>query len=397
MVRVLRSVAGLFAVLLAGFTVWAALYALQIPVSEELVVALAGLVGVTAITGAVIYLASRTNNIRAATDYEGQEDSTRSGGSVSDEAPVSAGIAVYLLWGFLFILAGGFVYIGWTDLAIPYLLLLLIASFIMVSTRIVNEYERLVIMRTGRLIGAKGPGLAMVIPFLDRAFSVDMRLQFQEVPLETCITKDNARIDVDFLFYWRIKDPELAVLRIKGVEESLHGLATGLLRAVIGDISLDNALAEREHINLQLREKIDEVTEQWGIEVSTVEIREILMPSDVQEIMSRQLAAERTRRVTVLEAEGYKEARILKAEGDAEALLRLHSVAQKTHQNTLNLWISDTLLRLGEGESTKLDPELLNLLVHAWVGPAGDAQEDSNARKGPEAESGPSIKVRVSR
>jgi len=133
----------------------------------------------------------------------------------------------------------------------------------------------------------------------------------------------------------------------------MRGLATALLRAVIGDISLDQALAEREHINHKLRVKIDEVTEQWGIEITTVEIREIKMPDAIQEIMSRQMAAERTRRATILEAEGYRDAARLKAHGDADALMLLDEAASRLHSNTLNLKYMDTLGSLGKGEATK--------------------------------------------
>jgi len=243
------------------------------------------------------------------------------------------------------------------SLVTPYLILLVIALlvrlFFLLCVRVVNEYERVVILRMGRYNGTKGPGMVIVLPGLDNPQFTDMRVRFQEVPHESCITKDNARIDVDFLFYWRIKDPELAVLRIKGLEDSLRGLATGLLRAVIGDISLDDALAEREHINQQLREKIDDVTEQWGIEVSTVEIREILMPTEVQEIMSRQMAAERTRRAMVLEAEGHKQSAVLTAEGEAAALEILNRAAQSMDRNTLNLKYFETLKQMAGAPSSK--------------------------------------------
>ena len=261
--------------------------------------------------------------------------------------------------------------------------------FFLLCVRVVNEYQRAVVLRLGRYQGTRGPGPIIVVPGLHSVQTIDMRLQFLEVPHESCITKDNARIDVDFLFYWRIKDPEMAVLRIRGLDESLRGLATGLLRAVIGDISLDNALAEREHINLQLREKIDEVTEQWGIEVSTVEIREILMPADIQEIMSRQMAAERTRRATVLEAEGYKEAQMLRAQGQATALQMLNEAARQVDANTLSLKYMETLQRIGEGQATKyvLPMEITGFArrVTDLLTPDRDG-EDLNASRSPGGE-----------
>jgi regulator of protease activity HflC (stomatin/prohibitin superfamily) len=156
----------------------------------------------------------------------------------------------------------------------------------------------------------------------------------------------------------------LEVTQVQNLQDALGGLATGLLRAVIGDISLDEALAEREHINLQLREKIDEITERWGVEVTTVEIREIVMPPETQEIMTKQMSAERSRRATILEAQGYKDAQLLRAEGEANALRMLYEAAKDIDSKTLNLKYLDTLREIGKGESTKyiFPLEFLNLL-----------------------------------
>jgi regulator of protease activity HflC (stomatin/prohibitin superfamily) len=236
-------------------------------------------------------------------------------------------------------------------------LLLLVALVIRVFTltcvRVLTEFERLVLFRLGRCLGARGPGMVFVIPVIDTTVPMDLRERFREVPHESCITKDNATIDVDFLFYWKVNNPELAVTRVQKLEEALGQLATGLLRAVIGDISLDQALAEREHINQELRTKIDEVTEHWGVEVTTVEIREIVMPEDTKEIMIKQMAAERMKRATILEAEGYKAALELRAQGDANALLLLNDVARQIDPKTFNLKYLETLSKIGEGESTK--------------------------------------------
>jgi regulator of protease activity HflC (stomatin/prohibitin superfamily) len=246
---------------------------------------------------------------------------------------------------------------GLGDIALPWLMLLVILlltrAFTVASVRILTEFERLVIFRLGRCVGAKGPGMVLVIPWIDRAEPMDLRERFKEVPHESCITKDNATIDVDFLFYWKVNNPELAVTQVQKLEEALGQLATGLLRAVIGDISLDQALAEREHINLQLQTKIDEVTEHWGVEVTTVEIREIVMPDETREIMIKQMAAERAKRATILEAEGYKQAQELRAQGDANALMLLNDVARQIDPKTFNLKYLETLSKMGEGEATK--------------------------------------------
>ncbi len=282
-----------------------------------------------------------------------------------------------LLWAGLFLFGVLLAYLKAWDTIIPYYLLWVIALLVRISVRIVPQYERLVILRMGNCIGAKGPGPVIVLPLIDQAISRDIREQYREIPHESCITKDNARIDVDFLFYYKVKHPEIEVTQVQNLQDALGGLATGLLRAVIGDISLDDALAEREHINQQLREKIDEITERWGVEVTTVEIREIVMPPETQEIMSKQMSAERSRRATILEAEGYRDAQLLRAEGDAAALRMLYSAARRIDSKTLNLKYLDTLREMGKGASTKyiFPLEFINLIrpLSQALGAAGGA------------------------
>jgi len=161
----------------------------------------------------------------------------------------------------------------------------LLRRFILIA----REYERFVIFRLGRSIGAKGPGLIILIPFIDTATKVDLREQFMEVPQQTAITKDNAPISVDFLTYWKVSDPERSVLQVGNFAAASQGIATTTLRAVIGDITLDDVLAQRERINQTLRSKLDEVTERWGVKITAVEIREITPPRDVQEAMNLSL------------------------------------------------------------------------------------------------------------
>jgi regulator of protease activity HflC (stomatin/prohibitin superfamily) len=194
--------------------------------------------------------------------------------------------------------------------------------------RIVREYERLVVFRLGRCIGEKGPGLVILIPFIDNATKVDLREQFMEVPQQTSITKDNAPISVDFLIYWRVTSPQLSVLQVGNFAAASQGIATTTLRAVIGDISLDDVLAQRERINTVLRTKLDEITERWGVKVTAVEIREIVPPREIQESMNRQMGAERIRRAVVTEAEGKREAAITIAQGEKQAAV-LRAEGQK--------------------------------------------------------------------
>jgi regulator of protease activity HflC (stomatin/prohibitin superfamily) len=241
--------------------------------------------------------------------------------------------------------------------------------------RIVREYQRLVVFRLGRSIGQKGPGVVYLIPIIDRAVLVDLREVFLEIPAQTCITKDNAPISIDFLIYWKVIDPALSVIQVGNFAGAAQGIATTGLRAVIGDIILDDVLAKRDQINQVLRAKLDEVTERWGVKVTTVEIREITPPKDVQDAMTRQMSAERSRRALVTEAdgkkqaaitiaEGEKQAAILRAEGERQAAIlraegfslaldKIFSVAKGVDTNTMSLQYLEALKALGASPATK--------------------------------------------
>ncbi|HET7473380.1 MAG TPA: SPFH domain-containing protein [Candidatus Limnocylindrales bacterium] len=263
--------------------------------------------------------------------------------------------------------------------------LLAIAAFIGVvvlvllylSIRIVQQYEKMVVFRLGRTNESmvRDSGLRFLIPAVDRPVKVDLRETLTEVPSQTTITKDNAPINVDFLVYWRIVDPLRSVLAPKRLDSMLLGIASTTLRAVIGDISLDEVLSKREQINEVLRAKLDEQTERWGGKVTTVEIREIIPPRDVQEAMNRQLSAERTRRAVItesegsrqaainvaegqkqsniLQAEGERQAAILRAEGYSQALTRIFGAASAIDQKTMALQYLDALKALGNSPATK--------------------------------------------
>ena len=257
------------------------------------------------------------------------------------------------------------------------ILVLLLLLILYLTVRVVNEYARLVVFRFGRTNErlVKGPGLVFLYPIVDRPVSVDLREQFIEVPSQTTITKDNAPINIDFLIYWRIVDPLSSVVKISNFAGALQGVATTTLRAVIGDILLDEVLSRRDQINEVLRAKLDEVTERWGGKVTTVEIREITPPRDVQDAMNRQLTAERTRRAVITEsegtrqatinvAEGDKQSNILRAEGDrqsailraegfSQALERIYSAASGVDQKTMALQYLEALKSLGLSPSTK--------------------------------------------
>ena len=202
------------------------------------------------------------------------------------------------------------------------LIFFLFLAFLLVSTvRIVPEYRRLVILRLGRVIAAKGPGVVIVVPIVDQPVSADLRETYLEIPRQTCITKDNAPISIDFLIYSKVVEPVASIIQVRDYAGAAMGIATTTLRAVVGDIPLDDVLAKREQINQVLRTKLDEVTERWGVKVTSVEIREISPPKEVQDAMNKQMAAERSRRAMVLEADGQKQANITVAEGEKQAAI----------------------------------------------------------------------------
>jgi regulator of protease activity HflC (stomatin/prohibitin superfamily) len=267
------------------------------------------------------------------------------------------------------------------------LVVIIVIGLIGATIKIVREYERQVVFRLGRLIGAKGPGVIFIFPIINRLVKVDLRERYLEVPHQTCITKDNAPTDIDFLIYYKVIEATQSIVQVQNFEGASIGIATTTLRAVVGDIPLDELLAKREQINSVLRTKLDEVTERWGIKVTNVEIREIRPPQDVQEAMVRQMSAERTRRATVTEADGKREASILVAEGEkksnilraegdkqaavlraegyAGALIQIFSAAKGIDSKTMTLQYLDTLKALGASPSTKyiFPMEFTNLLA----------------------------------
>ena len=206
-------------------------------------------------------------------------------------------------------------------IAILIIALAIVLWVIFSVVNIVREYERLVVFFLGRLQGAKGPGVVLLIPIIQQAIKVDLREFFLEVPQQTCITKDNAPINIDFLVYSKVFEPTTSVTAITDFRGASQALAATTLRAVIGDIPLDDVLAKREEINNILRTKLDEVTHRWGVKVTSVEIREIVPPRDIQEAMNRQMSAERNRRAVITESEGTRQASINVAEGDKQSTI----------------------------------------------------------------------------
>ena len=282
------------------------------------------------------------------------------------------------------------------------LLLALIGGTLSQSVRVVREYQRVVVFRLGKCIGERGPGPVLLIPFVDRPVWVDLRELFIEVPHQTCITKDNVPLQIDFLVYRQVIDAVASVIAVTNFASASQGIAATTLRAVIGDIVLDDVLARREQINEDLRSKLDEVTERWGVKVTAVEIREVVPPRDVQEAMNRQMSAERTRRAAVTEAEGrrqatitvaegerqaqilraegQKQAAILEAEGHAQALQTIFGVAQLIDAKTMTIQVIDGLKAIGTGPSSTF---IIPMELSRLLGQVGAYLEQSMPAKVP--------------
>ena len=248
--------------------------------------------------------------------------------------------------------------------------------FLYLSVRIVREYQRNVVFRFGRCIGTKGPGIIFLIPVIDRPVLVDLREQYLEIPRQTGITKDNAPISIDFIVFHRVIDAVDSVVKIDNFSGAAENIASTTLRSVVGDMALDDILSQRDQMNVVLQTKLDQVTERWGVKITNVELREITPPPDVQDAMTRQMSAERTRRAVVTEAEGTKQAAvtvaegdkqakilsaegdrqaaILRAEGFALALSKIFEVAHTVDANTMRLQYLDALKEIGTSEATKI-------------------------------------------
>lgn len=279
--------------------------------------------------------------------------------------------------------------------------------------KVVRQYERLAIFALGKYSGMRQPGLQFLFWPFHVTQSIDLREEVLDIPRQTNITLDNAPIDIDFLVYMRIMDDqaERAVLEVVDYYSAVVGIATTTLRAVIGEMNVDDVLSQRERINEELRVKLDEITARWGIKVTQVEIREIEPARDIQEAMNRQMSAERLRRASVTEAEGMRQAAItvaegekqaailraegqrqsdilsaegnqqaalLRAEGFSAALDRIHSTAEGIDSNTMSLQYFDTLKEIGRSPSTKfIFPMEFTKLLSPFLGGANGDRDES--------------------
>jgi regulator of protease activity HflC (stomatin/prohibitin superfamily) len=194
---------------------------------------------------------------------------------------------------------------NWIWIAIIVVVILIIVPM---SVKVVTEYERGVIFRLGRLVGAKGPGLFLIIPFIDRMVKVDLRVVTMDVPSQEVITKDNVTVRVNAVVYFRVVDPEASVVKVLDHIRATSQISQTTLRNVLGQSELDELLMQREKLNQMLQKIIDEHTDPWGVKVSTVEIKEVELAEEMKRSMAAQAEAERERRAKIIHAEGELQA-----------------------------------------------------------------------------------------
>ena len=251
---------------------------------------------------------------------------------------------------------------------IPPIVILIVILFSML--KILKEYERGVVFRLGRLVGARGPGLIILIPFIERMVKVSLRTVVMDVPPQDVITKDNVSIKVNAVVYFRVIDPEKAIIEVDDYLYATSQLAQTTLRSILGQAELDDLLSNREKINFELQDVLDKHTDPWGIKVSAVEVKHIDLPEEMQRSMARQAEAERERRAKVINAEGEYQAATKLTE--ASEIIGQHPIA-------LQLRYLQTLVEIAtENSSTTIFPipiELLKpFLVNMEKKAAGDTK-----------------------
>ncbi len=294
------------------------------------------------------------------------------------------------------------------------LFLLVMLAF---SVKIIREYQRIVLFRLGRAVGVRGPGLVLINPVTDRTSWVDLRERFLEIPHQTAITKDNASISIDFIIFYKVVDPSMTVLQVQNFAAAAQNVAATTLRSVVGDMPLDDVLSKREEMNASLRVRLDEVTERWGVKVTTVEVREVNPPAGVLDAMTRQMSAERTRRAAITEAQGQKQAAItlaegtkqaailgaegerqsaiLRAEGLAAGLQTILVVGRGLDTNTMQLQYLETLKQVGTAPSTKIvvPMELLGGIMNGLRGVLPGESANGTGASGDDGASGGTVWV----
>jgi regulator of protease activity HflC (stomatin/prohibitin superfamily) len=222
-------------------------------------------------------------------------------------------------------------------------LVLIILMVLAATIKVVKEYERGVVFRLGRLVGPRGPGLILLVPFIERMQKIDLRTVTLDIPAQEVITRDNVTVRVNAVAYFRVLDPNAAIVNVTDYNRATSQIAQTTLRSVLGQSSLDDLLAEREKINEQLQRIIDEQTEPWGVKVSIVEVKDVELPQTMQRAMARQAEAEREKRAKVIHAEGEYQAS--KTLAEAAAVIDQNPVA-------IQLRYLQTLTEIGAEKNT---------------------------------------------
>lgn len=226
-------------------------------------------------------------------------------------------------------MAGG-EFVGFQSLPLLAFVALLVFVLLSMSVRVVSEYERAVVFRLGRLLGVKGPGLFLLIPYLDSMVKVDLRVVAVDVPEQRVITRDNVTVGVDAVVYYKVVDPARAVVRIEDYRRAVLMYGQTTLRDVAGQVELDDLLARREEVNRRLQGLLDRVTDAWGVKVTAVTLKDVKLPEDMLRAMAKQAEAERWRRARIIEAEGERQAATIMAE--AAAMYEKHPVAVRLRE-----------------------------------------------------------------
>ena len=246
-------------------------------------------------------------------------------------------------------------------IVVAVVVLILLIIIIRASVRILREYERGVLFRFGRLRGAKGPGIVLIIPFVDKMIKVDLRTVTLDVPPQDVITRDNVPVKVNAVAYFRVMDPEKAIVEIENYKIGTSQIAQTTLRSILGQAELDDLLSRRDKINKELQVIIDERTDPWGIKVSIVEIKDVEMPETIQRAFAKQAEAERERR-----------AKIINAEGEFQASEKLAQAAKilAEHPASIQLRFLQTLREIAsEQNSTIVFPvpiDLIQTFINKW-------------------------------
>ncbi len=245
--------------------------------------------------------------------------------------------------------------------------LAVLLAFVFIGLRVINEYERGVIFRLGKFAGLKDPGLKWIIPFIDRLVVVDLRVVARDVPPQDIITRDNVSVKVNAVIYFRVMDPDKAILQVENYLYATSQLAQTTLRSILGQFELDDLLAERDKINMKLQEEIDTKTDPWGIKISDVEVKHVDLPQEMQRAMAKQAEAERERR-----------AKVIAAQGERQASHALSEAAKTLSENpaSLQLRFLQTLAEVAsENNSTTIFPVPIDLLTPLLASRTRDEQK----------------------